>query len=374
MRVIFQKSALIAFGLGCGSLGAQETASTPPVGGMRLELPAKKSSLLSVPVLKPTTAIGRVVHVSDNGATLSNVNWTIGQFRPTAATSYYLEFTTGELAGVSAKIVDNTATSVELEPGTYTLTAHPLGVIAKDVFDSNFNQTGFGDVAIIRAFWTLGEVLGATDSEVQIAPFATLASAHRRNPGDRVYIPGAGDNSWEKLAQTPLFYVQGSGWRQTGQAATDRQGELLPPGKPWLVVRQSAQSSTLIVVGNIQLTRAVTHIPPGNGRDVLIASRFPEPIDLTGSGLYFADPIKRALVPSSSLGARGDEYYTFEVQPGTPYLEPAHRYLWVTGLGWREPGQDEEMGPAIALKPGLGGMLRLRASNPGGFWLQVPPQ
>ncbi len=375
MRVIFQRSIFVLLSLAGSLLYAQEVASTPPVGGMRLALPGAKSSLLSIPVLKAVSAVGRALKVSEHAVTLSHVSWTVGQYRPTATASYYMEFTTGALAGVMAKIVDNTATSLELEPSNYSLLAHPLGRVVTDSYDATFQQTLFGDLAVIRPFWTIGEVLGTTAAELQLTAFPSSDAALSLHAGDRIYLPKSGEGSWDQLAAAPLFYVQGLGWRQTGHATTDRQGEVLRPGQPWLAVRQSLPSSVLVIVGNIQLTRAATYIPAGTakGRDILIASRLSEPVKLSNSGLSSDDPAKRVLTPSPSLGERVDEYYSFGSQLSTPFLEPSHRYLWVTGQGWQEPGNAQsDIAQTVDLQPGTGGLLRLRPSSPGGFWLQVP--
>lgn len=350
---------------------AEEVAYAPPVGCLRIEAPGSRTSLVSVPLLRPAAYVGRIARVGAGTLRIAATNLVVNRFRPGPQESFYAEVTTGALAGVLLQIVSNTSNELTLDTGGIALTAHPLGTIRTDVYNAQFALTTPGETVVIRPYWTIGQLLGATEPDLAIEPFSSTAEAEGLAAGDRVLIPNRQSLGFEQPADASLFFVQGAGWRKQG-AGENQAGFPLDPRHPALLSRGSSGAVTLLISGEVPITRAATRIPGTDatqGREVFLSTRLAEPISLADSGIWNSDPLRSVVKASPSLLIRVDELQSFADLDSDHGLEPEQRRVFVTNQGWMAVGENTSQ---FQLVPGRGYRLRLRAGSPGGWWLENP--
>ena len=371
MRLISFTLVLIS-GLAASATGrAADVAYAPPVGCLRIDALGSRTSLMSVPLLRPAAHVGRIARVGSASLKIAAASFALNRFQPGAQESFYAEVTTGALAGVILPIISNTANELTLETGGLDLKQHPLGAALADVYDVQFALTAPGDTVVIRPYWTVGQILGATGSDVALAPFSSIAEAEGLAAGDRVQFPDRQSLGFEQPPGTELFFVQGIGWRKKG-AAQDQAGYPLDPQRPALLSRTAGNAVTLLIPGDVPRTRAATRIAGADanqGREVFFSSRLAQPIALADAGLWNSDPVRSVVQASPTTLGRVDELQVFGSLENDHGFEPEQRWVFVAGEGWKEVGAQAS---ALMLQPGTGYRLRLRAGSPGGWWLETP--
>ena len=357
-------------------LVAQESVSgdvgyAPPVGGLRIDAPGSRTTIMSIPLLRPAVHVGRIARVGSGTLKIAAASFEVDSFRPTAAESYYAEVTSGALTGVILPILSNTSSELTLDTGGIDLAQHPLGTALSNSYNAQFELTSPGDMVVIRPCWKVGQILGTSDNDVALTPFASVPEAEGLVAGDRLLVPNNTLLGFEQPPEAELFFVQGVGWRKKG-AGQDQSGYPLDPRHPTLMSRSGGEALTLLIPGDVPMTRAATWIPGATalqGREIFVSSRIAQPIAIADSGLWNSDPSRSAVKVSPTLLSRVGELQSFANLESGHSLEPEERWVVVTGQGWKEVG---DQASSIMLQPGTGYRLRLRTGSPGGWWLQTP--
>jgi uncharacterized protein (TIGR02597 family) len=357
-----------------GLTGTSIVSNTPPVMGMRVDLPAKQNSLVSTPVLRKPVFMGRIKEVESGALVVAGAQWATDIYKPGATGSYYAEFVSGDFTGVVLPITSNTSNKLVVNNSGNSLVSstHSLGAIKTDIYNSTTLQlTQQGDRIVIRPAWDVGKLFGRNDSEVILQKFVSQVEAENLTAGDRILIPNRSLLGFEQMPENELFYVQSQGWRQKGNATGDASGYPLEAGNLWVVSRNAVDDLKLLIPGEVPVNRIATWVPGSSatvGSEVLLSSRLAEPIDLLNSGLWNVNVSKSPMRASASLTARRDELSFFSRLDGDFGWEPSERWVIIGNGNWQEVGNLSQS----LLEPGAGFRLRLDTSHDGAWWIQTP--
>jgi uncharacterized protein (TIGR02597 family) len=362
------KRMLIIVGLGIAvatGAHADDSSTTPPVGYTKFTIQASTDNALSVPLIRDTATYGLVATFTSNSITIANGQWTPSQFVYAAGiqpNTYEVEFVTGALAGIAYQVVSNTQDTVVLNTQGDNLTAEQLGAINP------------GDLIAIRPYWTLGNVLGGTDTSIVLNSFATAPSLDQIESGDCVLFPDNVSIGIEKPYVLALAYVQQAGWRAAGDANTDQSGTILPRASVFVVHRQGGALQTF-VLGNAPINPTVTPVKGGNGtmgNDYYVALAVANPVSLNSAGLTNATLASSVIQPSTSLTSRGDELLAFSGTRQGFHRDPDLTFYYVNG-SWQQLGSTSTtVGQDFQLQPGVGYIIRKRPANGNQDWTQTP--
>jgi uncharacterized protein (TIGR02597 family) len=338
---------------------ADIVVTSPAVGYQRLTARGASDSHLSVPLVKRSSLTAHISAVGTNSITLSAATFADGAFSPDTSGRYYVQFVTGNLAGLCFPISGSASGTLSLETAD-DLTSHPLGSIATDAP---------GDMVRIRPFWSVADILGSDTASLVLDAVENLPAGPYVG-GDAVFLPDNTSIGTEKKPASTLYYVSGDGWRVTTDASANAGSHPLPPGQPFVVRRHDAQPAVLVVVGDVPSEPFRLRIPSlgaGEEMDFAVALARPPPTTLAASGLFSAVESDSVFNASAAILEPGDallEYYSDR----QGFALPPERRYHVFGTAWFEvmtPADDH------VLRPGEGYVLRLRGERPTLSWKQV---
>jgi uncharacterized protein (TIGR02597 family) len=341
-----------------GSASATVVAS-PAAGYFKLTAQGAADTVLSVPLVKRSALLSRVVSVETNKITIAQSDISDDQYAPAGGEVYYLQFASGNLAGWSCKVLSNTGSTFTLDTNGETLTSHPLGGIAAGAT---------GDLVRVQAAWTVAEVFG-DGSEVRVAPVASLPGKIYSN-SDAVLLPDNVTAGTDKRPALAMSYVAGIGWR-TADAGLDASRLALPQSVPFTVRRQAENSVELLLFGYVPRGRFALRFPEVGAEqnvDFSFALPNPEPLPLGASGLFSTDASHTIVAASTSATELKDVMLDFATDRQGFDRPFAHRWH-VVGASWFQ-----ETTPAddAVLQPGAGYMLRSKGSHDARYWFVTP--
>ncbi len=379
---------LFWFLLGAGILGMQaqgrgEVTATPPAGYVKVEIGGHSENFVTAPLRKRAVFSGRIVESGSNELSFSQPGWIPNQFAATAngEPCFYLEVVTGDWTGIYFPILENTADTVILDVAERDLTAPitGLGVLLKDTYTLVSGSSGLtptletlGDTVRIRPAWTIGELFGSGSNTV-LDQFTNTAAADPLNGGDRLYIPDNETVGFQKAPIKSLGYISGVGWRSPADANKDESANILLPGNPAIIHRNSNANAELITVGYPKIDRSVLWVPGSTDTMNLsyVASPFSEPLSLDESGLNQGSG--GAINPSPALTQRGDELFLYDGSHGGPFAVPERRFISLIDQGWRELGSNSTtIGTTDMLLPGRGFAILKKPNESGAYWISLP--
>lgn len=334
------------------------TVATPPAGVYKLRAEARADTLLSLPLHLRSEFSGRVAGVSADRVTIAATGLNNDRYAPSHAGTYYLQFVTGSLAGMTYRILSNTGNVFHLATTGDDLTNHPLGAVTTGAA---------GDVARVRRYWTINDVLGQAPSDwSSLAALPGLIYME----GDALLVPdnlSLGTNGGPELT---VFYVTSSGWRAVDGSNLEAGTVALPPGQPFTVRRASATSLELAIVGYVQQSPFIVSLPSlaeNAQMDVAVATVFPEAVSLALAGLTSETGVWSPLLSSISTTELNDVVLDYSLQR-KGFGRSADRRFHLVGPNWFEadlPANDQ------MLEPGAGYILRFRGTHIRRYWLQL---
>jgi len=319
------------------------------VGGSR-------DNWVSLPLVRRSEMIRRISTVGTGALSLSGTALVANAYAPTSEGAFYVQFVTGNLAGLSYKIISNTSSEVVLETMGDDLRAPALGGIAAGER---------GDLIRIRPYWTVADVFGHDSSTVLLDPVPALSPVIYTED-DALLFPDNQSIGTKKSPAMVIAYVAGQGWRRQGQSTTDCGSTEFPAGVPFVLRRQSTTSLTTFVVGYVSQEPGLIRLPalPENGETDISAALFhPVPVRLADSGL--------AVVMESSLddgSAKDLLLCPSDARPG--FSIPPARRLHLENATWYE---GEVSANEQTLRSGSGFVLRLKGERPVRYWRQAAP-
>lgn len=266
---------------------------------------------------------------------------------------YYIEFMTGDLAGVRYDIVGESSGNLFLDTQGDDLRNHPVGNIALD------------DQLRIVKHWTLASVFGDDPSNLIIEPTVIPIAIK-----DIIFIP---DNLRVGINKTPdsYYYLVGRGWRSLTDPQTDRGGLKILPGEGVIVRKRVAQDSQLISVGNNRIFPFSQYVPggsPTSPNDLILSLQYPEAVALNDAGLTDGShdgisPFK----PSASPLAIQDRLFIYAAGS----TQPLSLY-YLDGRGWVDSATNQEVGATVTIEPGSAFYLRKTANSEATDWFFQP--
>jgi uncharacterized protein (TIGR02597 family) len=354
-------------------------AFSDPVGYHTLSIVGASDNVMSLPMVRDAVFTGTVGGAIT--ATSFNVlagqtppTWTADQFVYSAGIqrlTYYVEFTTGQLRGLFYKVQNNGTGSLTLDTEGDNLTTHPVNGVAAAL--------AVGDSIKIRPYWTVKDAFEVNGTPI-IESRANVILAK-----DDILIPNYTLFGTNKAAAPIIFHTTqvggsaaGPGWRAVGQGVTDFADFVLRPNEAFITRRRNAATVSLTNLGAVNLNRAITFVPGGNGtsaNDIYVSLARPSAVTLDASGLRIADQTASLIKDSANTTIRQDEVYAFNAPAGLNAAAPnVYFYLnGAAGTGWRKVGSAAtDIGSTVTLEPGKAYIVRKKAANAGRDWVNDP--
>ena len=344
---------------------AQTTATTDPVGFITLTASGASDNQMSVPMIRDAAFAGPVNgSITANSFTVTGAAWTVDQFvfdGTTKLETYYCEFTSGPLQGLYYKITANGASDLTLDTEGDSLLAHALPGNPTAALASG-NSIRIRPYTRIKDFF---EVSGVPVIEAR--PNAFTAK-------DDILFPNYTAVGTNKAAALTVYFITGTGWRATGQGATNFANTPLRPNEAFILRRRNAAPVNIVNMGSVLMNSGVSFVPGGNGtsaNDIYISISRPAPVKLDDSGLRIADQTLSPVKDSASAFSRQDELLAFNAGGGIN-AAPQSTYYYLAGQGWRKVSDSSTtIGQTVFLEPGKSYILRKKAANTGRDWVNL---
>ena len=330
------------------------TVATPPVGYFRLDAGGGRDNWISLPLVRRSESIRRIDSIGPASLSLSGSALIANAYAPSATGSYYVQFVSGNLAGLSYKIISNTANEVTLATLGDDLSAHVLGAI---------NSGPAGDLVRIRPFWTVADIFGRENAGLLLDPVSAL-DATIYTEADALLFPDNQTIATEKAPAAVVAYVAGQGWRRQGQPATDSGADEFPPGVPFILRRENTTPISTFIVGYVSQEPGLIRLPAlaaAGETDVAVGLFHPGPMQMADLGL----------VGTMENSADADSAHDLLLSPSDIRngfsVPPAHRLHLVNGA-WFEGDTPAD---GRTLQSGTGFILRVRGGRTVRYWRQT---
>jgi uncharacterized protein (TIGR02597 family) len=334
-------------------------AATPAVGYSELTARGASDSFVSIPFVQRSALVANISAVNPASVSLSAAGLVDGTYAPGASTVYYLQFVSGNLAGLCYKILNNNGYVFTLDTRGDDLTNHPLGAV---------NTGATGDLVRIRPYWTIGTVFGTDPTQILLDPIAAFNGPVY--PGaDEILLPDNTSAGTQKPPAAVYGYVTNSGWREHNDPITDASATMLWPGVPFIIRRQNPAPVDILVTGYVSTDRLVQSIPAvaaGTDFDQAVSLAYPLPTALASAGLFSST--NSVILPSVDSLHLGDLVLSYPDNRSGFSLPPDQRF-YVVGTDWFETGASADQD---LLQPEAGYILRLRGLHPANYWVQSP--
>jgi uncharacterized protein (TIGR02597 family) len=348
LRFLPKVVALTTVGLISAAIAYQATAQvnvyTDPVGFITLTSVASGYSYQGLGLTQIPALRGAITAVSGTQVTLNSA-LTAGQYNAanvvgaTTEPSYFIEYTSGAMIGVTDDILSNDTAAV------YTSTAD--GASAGDTFK-------------IYPHWTIGTVFGPTNQ----AGYQGGASV---STADNILV-------WNPITQGPVQYWYktstlggGTGWRQ-GATTFNAANAVLYIEQGFSVLRRAASPVSVQLVGGVKLSNTVSFIY-GPSKYTYAGNVEAAGIPLGASGLYTGNP---------ATGVQGGASVSTadNVLIWNPTTQGPVQYWYKTstlggGTGWRQGALTSD---ASTNTIPLGGMAKILRRSGSGFNWTIPAQ
>lgn len=338
--------------------GAQ-TVTTDPVGAITLPLKGGSDTHISLPFQRPVALETQVSSISGNVITISaSANITGNQFVYVANTqtnTYYLQFTTGNRAGMYYTVTTNSPT---------TITVNPNG-------DAGLaGNVGTGDTFRVIPYWTLSTLFPNGQG---------LYATTTLTPKSSILLP-PGNTPGINLSAAAIYYYYtgtgGPGWLKSGDTSGFHPDVILPPDSLFIVRHPPSTADTqLVLVGNVPMSAQaviLNNLQANTPQDNALALPVPISVTLAGSGLSSVMTSTTTLTPK-------DELLVFDPSVSAQNKAATAIYFYYTGTGgpgWLKVGDTSGFhNNDVIFQPGYGYILRRVAqSSPGSnVWTFVPP-
>jgi len=336
-----------------------QTVTTDPVGAITLTLKGGSDTHISLPFHRPVALETQVSSLSGNVITVSAAaNITGNQFvysSPSQTNTYYLQFTTGNRAGMYYTVTANDAS---------TITINPNGDAGLD------GNVITGDTFRVIPFWTLNTLFPNGQS---------LYSTTTLTPQSSILLPPGSTPGINLSAAGIYYYYTGSGgpgWLKLGDTAAFHPDVIFPPDSLFVVRHPLSSADTqLVLVGNVPMSAQaviLNNLQSNTPQDNAIALPVPISVTLAGSGLSTVLTSTTTLTPK-------DELLVFDPSVVAQNKSATAIYYYYTGSGgpgWLKLGDTVNFHDSdVIFQPGFGYVLRRAAQpSPGSnVWTFVPP-
>lgn len=322
-----------------------QTATTNPVGFVKLTAPAGSDTILAAPLERASEFQGLVSSISGGVITVQgSPAWTANQFLYAAGTqpkTYFVRFASGARSG-----------------SFFTVTGNAAGTLTVDLNGDSLSAVMAGDQLTLRPYFTLGTLFPAADAGVS---FETSVSGLVRKT--EILFPSQNLVGINPSASSTYFFFNGA-WRKVGAAiATSFDDTVLLPDA-YMIVRNKTVPGTLTCVGSVLMSNVQIGLNSygAAAQDNIVAVSRPVDVTLNASGLISSG----AFVPSASALLRKDELFVFDNTVVATNKSAAATYFYFNN-GWRKVGQPvaTDFGADTVFKAGTGVIIRKAANGSG---------
>jgi uncharacterized protein (TIGR02597 family) len=268
--------------------------------------------------------------------------WADNQFnapvKAKAPPRYYVELTTGPLAGAIFDIIGTSA-------------KHQTLTLAQAIPRSAGKSPGY----CVRPHWTLASLFGsANDAGFQSGDDtdSDFISIHNGKIEDKYYYSGTG--------------ADGIGWRRVGAGAADQSAAAIYPDDGIAITRVATAPLSMMITGVLKTSR--TLVPVVHGFNY-VANVYQAPITLAASHLYTHNP-------ATGLRAGGNAATsdTVLIYNGTGYDKYYYQSSVKNGAGWRSSNDPKADAGNVAIPVGSGFVIHRLASTGFSWIAPVPTQ
>jgi len=298
-----------------GSINAQTTATTDPVGFTTVTVRAKTGSTkatttivlpMELPDAYAGSCAGAVVTVVSGQTviTFPSAIFTANQFTGTA-NEHYFRLTSGSNNGDFSKVVANTTTSITL---------------ADDFSAVLVVSSGTASAFSLTPYWTLGKAFPSGGG---------LTGGTSATAADTITIYNA------SFVGTTYYYNTSNSRWQTGISASDNV--LIPPGTGLAVARNQTSAASIVQVGNVPLGYSSVDINGSSSgtatKYTLVGSAYPlASKTLKDIGLYTGSSSTGVVGGTSATAADTITIYNPSTGVGTAYYYNTTNARWQTGI------------------------------------------
>lgn len=326
---------------------SQAFAADNVTGVYTVEVPAGSDVVVTVPYVNPVETSSASLTIVTNTITVSGTPFTVDQYN----NLYYVELTTGPLAGFKSKVTDTTTNSL---------------VVADDIA-------------------ALGAVNG---NEFQIVKYPTLESVFPDAFAGTSFVPSTGTppftlnvettvRLWNVSAgtnQSPArtyYYLSGDWKNLSGGANADDQ--IIEPGTAVIVRNPGSSALNLYVLGNVQAqptTRVLQNI--GQDDDTQAGLSRAIPVKLKDLGLGGTAAFKSSTgTPPFTLNL-GDTIRLFDNAATGTNKSPTKTYYYLNGA-WRDLSGGA-ISDDVEIPVGAGFLIRKQSGVPADYaWTEPAP-
>lgn len=279
------RKLLPLFLLSAAAVVAADVAYTPPVGGMQISI-SQGTRFSGMSLVNAAVYRGVVASVSGNTVTLAGSGANVGAAL-TTGTAYYVEFTSGPTnTYVGDRFDVDVAATQASANGSITVTLTQRGTMAS--VPDTASLAGYS--VVIRPHVTIGQLFGTKTNQVMQGS-TVIANA------DQLRFLNSESQAWE----TYYFLRNGTGsvaqWTKIGGGSTNRDGEIIPPGTGFVVVRNAASPVTLTWIGEIRTNAFAQPLVAGKN---LVAQPWPTNASPVQRHMMYANGIAGGTVIAST--------------------------------------------------------------------------
>ncbi len=331
-RSLLAAVGCLVFLSGFSTVAQAQNVTTDPVGAITITLKGNSDTLVSLPFHRPVALETQVSSISGNVLTISaSANITASQFVYSAgvqSNNYYLQFTSGNRAGMFYTVTANSQTTITINPnGDTGLTGN----------------VGTSDTFRVIPYWTLNTLFPSGQG---VNPSAGFTGGARKSAVFFVDNASAGINL---SSATSYFYYNGTsnggaGWRQAGDPGNITNDTVIFPDNYFIVRNSIAGDTQLTLVGAVPQSKyatPLTTISANTAQDIFIGVSVPVSVSLTSSNLQQSGAF---LASTGFIGSqRGDQLFVFDNTVASINRSSVATYFYYGGSnnggpGWRLAG------------------------------------
>ncbi len=316
-----------------------------PAGFQKLHLSGDSDTIVSLPFVRPESAVGIVTSVAGHQLQLSGApRWTAGQLAYSAGSqpnTYQLLVRSGASEGRLFLITNNSPDSVMIDWKN-----EPAPSIAAN------------DLVSILPAWSLATLFPGGNG---IHPSPSLLS----RPTE-ILLPEQ-IRTGINLSSSKILCLQSGAWRQIGQSGSIRNDEPLRPHQAFTIRHNVATNTTFTLLGHVitsDLSQAMT-TSTNSRHDNLVALGRPFPVSLDNSGLTSSGAFRTR----SSALSLVDELLVFDNNSVGKNKSAAAVYYHLAS-GWHRVGSGlTAAGTNLVFAPGQAVIIRKGATNTAPLWV-----
>jgi uncharacterized protein (TIGR02597 family) len=326
------------------------SATTDPVGFVTLNINGTGGNapsaltFLGLSMTRPVAFEGTVSTVSGTTIVCTGATWADGAFNGTNG-PYFVEVTSGPLAGMMTDIVNTVAATQSL------------------VLISPISGLTGGETIKVRPHWTLPAVFGATNS-------AGLGGSGSVAGADEILVYDPVGQAYQTYYYKTTTYLGGAGWRTSANADASQVPLYIDEGI--LIVRKQPAPLSVVLTGAVKT--GPTLIPISQGLN-FVSNVYPAAgpsLGTLGASQLFTGSATTGLAGSGSPAAADlVQFYSFNSAAPSQSTYTTYYYKTTTylgGAGWRDSANDNATSVALP----IGQCLIINRQATGGFLWQIP--